>query len=201
VKFGAVIAAAGLSSRMGAFKPLLSLGNSTFVERIINTLREGGVKEITVVTGRDASLIKAALAPYDIAFIHNKDYAVTDMFYSVSLGLRLMAEQVDAVFFTPVDTPLFKAGTIRLLAANLQNSNDHITIPVYQGKSGHPVAIRSLAAKLLIGSKTQRGLRGAIDAYSGPKTALKVDDPGILYDSDTPEDYKFLTGLVASNIY
>ena len=48
---GAVIAAAGLSSRMGAFKPLLPYAGQTIVESTINKLQAVGVGEIIVVVG------------------------------------------------------------------------------------------------------------------------------------------------------
>jgi CTP:molybdopterin cytidylyltransferase MocA len=192
MKFGAVIVAAGLSSRMGAFKPLLPLGNSTIIERIINTLMEGGVQDIAVVTGRDAALIEQALAQYTITFVHNKDYATTDMFHSASMGLSCMAEKVDCIFFTPVDVPLFSANTVRFLSARIQNSKEHIITPSYKGKSGHPIVMRSSVAKELISHKSANGLRGAMEAYCGPKSVIEVEDSGILYDADTPEDYTFL---------
>jgi CTP:molybdopterin cytidylyltransferase MocA len=198
VRFGAVIAAAGLAKRMGAFKPLLPLGNSTFIERIINSLREGGVKDITVVTGRDAALIKKALAAYQVTFIHNADYPVTDMMFSASLGLAFMADQVDAVFFTPADIPLFTARTVRLLAGTLRRGGD-IVIPAYQGKMGHPVIIRSTAVPELTTCGKPGGLRAAVDAYGGPKSILETADPGILYDADTPEAYKFVAARFPSN--
>jgi CTP:molybdopterin cytidylyltransferase MocA len=190
--FGAVIAAAGLSGRMGAFKPLLPLGNSTIIERIIHTLTESGVEDIAVVTGQNAALLEQALADYNISFIYNKDYAVTDMFHSASMGLAFMAERVDCIFFTPVDVPLFSAATVRILAGRIQNSNDHIISPSYKGKSGHPIVMRSSAVKELTGLKNDRGLRGAIEAYNGPKGTIEVDESGILYDADTPDDYQFL---------
>jgi CTP:molybdopterin cytidylyltransferase MocA len=192
VKFGAVIAAAGLSSRMGAFKPLLPLGNRTVIEQIIHTLRAGPVEDIAVVTGRDAALIEQALADYAVTFIHNKDYANTDMFYSASLGLAWMSEQVDCIFFTPVDIPLFQTDTVRLLAEHMLNSGGHIAIPFYNDTGGHPVAIRSTAVKELIAYKAGGGLRGAINAYRGPCGFIPVNDSGILYDLDTKEDYRNL---------
>jgi CTP:molybdopterin cytidylyltransferase MocA len=193
VTFGAVIAAAGLSSRMGAFKPLVPLGNSTIIERVITTLREGGVQDIAVVTGRDAALIEATLVSYRLTFIYNKDYATTDMFYSASMGFKVMAEQVGGIFFTPADIPLFKADTVRFLAEAMQNSNSHIIIPTYRHSSGHPIVMRSAAAKEILHGKNENGLKGAIAAYcGGAKDILDVDDPGILYDSDTPDDYQFL---------
>jgi CTP:molybdopterin cytidylyltransferase MocA len=103
-----------------------------------------------------------------------------------------MAERVEAIFFTPVDVPLFTVNTLRLLAARLQSGGDHIVTPVFEGKPGHPILTLSQAAKGLTGWKGGGGLRGAIDAYSGPKGILETDDPGILLDADTPEDYRFL---------
>jgi CTP:molybdopterin cytidylyltransferase MocA len=214
VKFGAVIAAAGLSSRMGAFKPLLPLGGSTIIERIVCTLRAGGVEDITVVTGRDASRIEEVLSSGNLVFddktscnityVYNKDYASTDMFYSVSMGFADIAERADAVFFTPVDVPLFTVNTMRLLTERLQNScgrpegADHIISPIHKGKLGHPILMLPQALKELIKWKGPGGLRGAIDAYGGLTEILEIDDPGVVFDADTPEDYQLLTESVKS---
>jgi CTP:molybdopterin cytidylyltransferase MocA len=192
MKFGAVITAAGLSSRMGAFKPLLPLGNSTIIERIIGALREGGAEDIAVITGRDAGLIEKALAAYRLTFLHNSDYAITDMFFSAAMGLEFMAEHAGGIFFTPADIPLFSAATVRLLAERIREDNQHIVIPACQGRKGHPLVMLSQTAKELIRHKGPGGLRGAIDAYNGPKAILEVDDRGILYDTDTPEDYAYM---------
>jgi CTP:molybdopterin cytidylyltransferase MocA len=199
VKFGGVIVAAGLSSRMGSFKPLLPLEGHTIIERIIRTLQEGGVEDISVVTGRDASRLEEALTAYKLNFIHNTHYATTDMFRSAVMGLSFMAERTDAVFFTPVDIPLFTAYTIRLMAGTIQKDGHHILIPRYGGRDGHPIVMRSEAAGELIRCKKPGGLRGAVDAYGGSKGFLEVDDSGVLYDADTPEDYWFLVSRNYTN--
>jgi CTP:molybdopterin cytidylyltransferase MocA len=51
MKTGAVIVAAGMSSRMHDFKPLLKIGSITIVQRIIATLQQAGVDLIVLVTG------------------------------------------------------------------------------------------------------------------------------------------------------
>lgn len=200
-EFGAVIAAAGLSSRMGAFKPLLPLGNSTIIERIVGTLREAGVQTIAVVTGHNADRIEQALSARGLTFIRNGDYASTDMFRSASLGLTFLARRSGAIFFTPVDTPLFSAATVRRLAECIQGRagtgagdfTRRIVTPFFNGRPGHPVLIGSEAAVKIIGYTGAGGLRGAIEAYDGPKKALDSGDPGTVFDADTMEDYKRLT--------
>lgn len=48
---GAVIVAAGMSSRMGDFKPMLNIGAISIAQRIVATLRQAGAQHIVVVTG------------------------------------------------------------------------------------------------------------------------------------------------------
>ena len=60
--FGALIPAAGLSSRMGRFKPLLPLGGSTFLDQLLHTMRAAGVGPVVIVTGWHAEEIEAHLA-------------------------------------------------------------------------------------------------------------------------------------------
>jgi len=66
---GAVILAAGKSSRMGAFKPMLRLGEESAARRIVKTLKAGGAQAVLVVTGRQAEELRqhtqAPVAPYD----------------------------------------------------------------------------------------------------------------------------------------
>ena len=51
MRTGAVIVAAGMSSRMGEFKPLLQLGGLTFVQRVVSNFQQAKVFPIVVVTG------------------------------------------------------------------------------------------------------------------------------------------------------
>ena len=48
---GAVIAAAGLSSRMGDFKPLLPFGKACIAHHLVEMLKQAGVSPIVMVTG------------------------------------------------------------------------------------------------------------------------------------------------------
>jgi CTP:molybdopterin cytidylyltransferase MocA/HD superfamily phosphohydrolase YqeK len=196
----AVIAAAGKSSRMGAFKPLLPLGNRTILQRVIDTLKAGGVGEITVITGREANLIEDVLKGSGIHCIHNKNYETSDMFYSAVLGMNFLAKRSDALFFTPVDAPLFSAATVKSLLAGLKDSDAPILIPSFNNSPGHPVLFRSSAVEELARYSGKGGLRGAMAAYPGVKLTLPVDDPGIRFDVDTPEDYNLVKLMANSNM-
>ncbi len=58
----AIVLAAGFSSRMGAFKPLLPFGGRTVLGHVVAVLREAGVRHIHVVTGHQAELVALELA-------------------------------------------------------------------------------------------------------------------------------------------
>ena len=51
MRYGAVILAAGIASRMGDFKPLLPMGEESVIQNVVRVLREAGVQQIVVVTG------------------------------------------------------------------------------------------------------------------------------------------------------
>ena len=59
----AVIPAAGISSRMGNFKPLLLLHGRTLIETSVSSLLKGGAETVTVVTGYRADEIERNLSP------------------------------------------------------------------------------------------------------------------------------------------
>ena len=58
----AIVLAAGFSSRMGAFKPLLPFGGKTVLGHVVASLREAGLRHIYVVTGHNAGLMAPELA-------------------------------------------------------------------------------------------------------------------------------------------
>ena len=50
-RYGAVILAAGLSSRMKKFKPLLPVDGQPAIAGLAETIRSAGIRDIVVVTG------------------------------------------------------------------------------------------------------------------------------------------------------
>ena len=110
----AVIAAAGLSSRMGALKQTMKLGEYGFAEHIVRSFLAAGIKRIAVVTGHRAEEVRQSLTGYDVQFLHNPDYASTEMLDSARIGFRYFTG-VEKLFFCPSDIPLFRPETVRRL--------------------------------------------------------------------------------------
>lgn len=185
---GALIVAAGMSSRMGDFKPMLNIGSISIAQRIIATLRQGGAERIVVVTGHNADMLERHLAKSGVVFLRNEQYRSTQMLDSAKLGLAYLRDKCRQVLFTPVDIPLFTANTVGLLL----NSGAPLACPVCEGQRGHPMLISSALIGKILAYKGENGLKGAIESCGAPLTLVESDDPGILRDADTPEDYRAL---------
>ena len=87
MEIGAVIVAAGMSSRMGDFKPMLSIGEISVAQRVVATLRQAGAERVVVVTGYNADDLERHLARSGAVFVRNVNYRTTELFDSALIGL------------------------------------------------------------------------------------------------------------------
>lgn len=189
--YAAVIAAAGLSSRMGEFKPLLPLGGESMIKSVIRKLREAGAEEIVVVAGYQAELLRQHLAHSGVQICLNPDYADTQMFDSISLGLKALSRPYERVFLTPGDVPLVRTETILRLK---QMAADMVR-PVYNGAPGHPVLLSAACVPDILAHGVKVGLKKAMDALAAAGWSLQelaVNDEAVTMDADTPEDFQRL---------
>lgn len=178
--------AAGLSTRMGENKLLLPWRDGTaIVAHVTRQFLLAGI-ETLVVTGRDAPLVRAALAGLTVRCVHNPDFATGGMLSSVQAGLRALPETAAAAFIQPADMPGITTAVIERLAR--EYAPGWSVAPVHAGRRGHPLLLdRSRWAAML-----------ALDAPAMPREALdkarlrlvQVDEPGVLVDVDTPEAYR-----------
>ncbi len=183
----ALILAAGLSSRLGAFKPLLPLGSSTFIEEAVKRFRGAGIGDIWVVTGHRAAELTPVLERLKIRQVFNSDYR-QGMSSSVRAGVAGLEPGIAAFFMLPVDIPLVAPDTIKSLLQAYRRGHARIVYPVFRGRRGHPPLI-SPACVIDLPADYDGGLRAFLSRYHSEALDLEVDDEAILLDCDTPEDY------------
>lgn len=184
----ALIVAAGMSSRMGDFKPMLSIGSITIAQRVVATFHQAGIRRIVMITGYNAVTLERHLSGSGVIFLRNEQYETTQMFDSVRIGLEYLRGKCDRVLFTPVDIPLFTAGTVHALL----DSPAELACPVCQGQTGHPIAISASLFDRILGDSGEQGLKGAVERCGTIMREICVDDPGTLHDADTPADFSAL---------
>jgi CTP:molybdopterin cytidylyltransferase MocA len=211
----AIVIAAGLSERMGSFKPLLDVGGRPALLRLVDSIKAAGIEKIFVVTGHEHTLIEDALDGYSadrLSTIYNTDYP-SGMFSSVKAGIREAAAllknaekstpaQAAALFF-PADVPLVSAETIAGLVHVWERSTKSIAhfanfaVPAFEGKNGHPLLIPEKYFDEILNYTGEGGLKGVRSRYDKDMIRYETNDAGCVLDMDTPEDYKALLGYEA----
>jgi CTP:molybdopterin cytidylyltransferase MocA len=196
MKTGGLVLAAGLSSRMGDFKPLMEINGKPLIEHSIESLLRGGAETVTVVLGYRAEDIKARLSQTfskkQISFALNADFETTDMLASIKTGLSAISP-CDAFFLLPGDMPAVHQNTMAELTSALVRSGAHIAIPTIKGRRKHPPLIRSSCIKDILSYQGKEGLRGFWHTYEQHITEAAVLDKGCLMDADKMDDFIVLS--------
>ena len=199
--FGAIILAAGLSSRMG------TRGHSPVVENklllpwtdgrpiichAVESYVAAGIEAIVVVTGRDADKVSAALASHQLAFAHNSDFATGEILSSVKTGLRTLPNALYATFIQPADMPCISGEAIEQVAAQYEAGFN--VAPVYKGQRGHPVLLDKAYWREMLDLPADAMPRAVIQGAREKLRLVEVDEKGVVMDIDTREAYERALG-------
>lgn len=190
----ALIPAAGLSRRMGRPKLLLPVGGVPLIARVVVALRDGGAGRVVVVVapaGTPGAEEVAGLAESGGAEVVVAPGLTPDMRASVELGLgRLAAGPLPvAVLLAPADSPGIGPELVGQVVRRASESPGRIIVPRHGGRSGHPVLIPWTLAALIPRLPDGVGVNHLIARHADAVEFLEADDPGLLADLDTPDDY------------
>ncbi len=194
-QIGAVILAAGASSRMGTSKALLKLGGERIVERVVRMFRAGGVPEPLVVTDPKAHRLDAVLEELEVAVVHNPD-PQRDMFSSVRVGVAALPPGLDAFFIHLVDMPFVTPETLRALRSELDDGVP-VVHPSYEERRGHPPLLSASLIPRVKSFDRPGGLRALLADYDDAARHVECDDPGVRFDIDTRDDYRRAQAILA----
>jgi molybdenum cofactor cytidylyltransferase len=186
----AIILAAGQSSRMGAFKPLLPFGHTPVIEHTIAYLRRGGIETIIIVVGHRAGEIKTHLQNRKLVFSINPE-PDSAMAASILCGLAELPHEARAVVITPVDHPAVPRGVVTQLI-NEWRQGARLVIPTNGGRGGHPVLIDLSFRPELLRLDPDLGLKSFFDAHRNEVKRVAVHSNYIARDLDTWDDYRSL---------
>ncbi|MEI8354650.1 MAG: DVU_1551 family NTP transferase [Deltaproteobacteria bacterium] len=189
--YAAIILAAGYSSRMGEFKPLLPFGGSTVIERVIGLFLDAGIDRVRVVTGHRSTELLPFMGGAGVRPVLNDRYQ-EGMFTSVLAGVKSLEEFRGAFFLLPVDIPLVRLQTIITLMAAYESGSKNILYPSFNGRRGHPPLISTEFSGRIASWKGEGGLNSFLAQYDSGAEEVEVTDKFILEDMDRPEEYRRL---------
>ncbi len=184
MRTGAVVLAAGKSSRMGANKLLLEVAGRTILDRLLDALTQA-VTEVVVVTGNNPEPIHVIAEAHGVRVAHNPDHE-KGMTTSFQAGLRVMGD-VDGVFLVLGDQLGLRPELLRRMAAALEDTGALIVSPTHDGKRGHPVLFRwSLVSEILAVHGT---LKDVVDGHASGHVYVEGGEWSTM-DFDTPGDFE-----------
>jgi putative nucleotidyltransferase with HDIG domain len=197
----AIILAAGYSSRMGQFKPLVRIGDCPAIESVVRMFRNAGISDVNVVAGHRARELYPVVETLGARCVTNPDFD-RGMYSSVCAGVAALPDCVEACFVIPADIVLVRASTVRRLAACFcAERSKSVVYPVFEERRGHPPLIaRAVLAEVLQSGPAER-LSRLLAAHESEACNLFVPDEGIHHDLDTPEDLTRIRELASHREY
>lgn len=189
---GAVVLAAGSSSRMGRPKQTLEYRGESLIRRAALAALGAGCSPVVVVTGANAELSRRELEGLDVREAFNPLWA-TGMASSIRAGVEALVgvdPNASAAVLLLCDQPHVNADVIsRLVDAHINNGTP-IVASVYGESYGVPALfVRDLFAELtrLEGAA---GAKQVIKRHAASAQFLPFPDGEV--DVDTPDDYSRL---------
>ena len=188
---GGVVLAAGFSSRMGAFKPLLEVAGIPALARSIRCLASSA-DEVAVVTGNRAEELTDLIGREGAKALYNPDFA-RGMFTSVTAGVRYFADRgAEGLLLLPGDCAAVPRQAVREL---LVNGGNDFAVPGYEDKRGHPMWVPARFFPEILAHDGTDGLKPIL-ARRG-RRILPMPFPGTVADMDLPEDRDALETLLS----
>ena len=197
-KVAGLILAAGYSSRMGSFKPLLPIGNKPALEIIIDNYKGAGIAEIFIVTGFKNEELASLIEEKSAREIYNSRFE-EGMFSSIQTGVKTVdSKKFQGVLLGLVDCPLPSKETIEFIlerAKQEEGFGEDFIIPCYQGKKGHPIYIPSKYLQEMEAYKGPMGLKGFMNLHRNRMVFLETKDEAVVLDMDDQSGYEELLGF------
>lgn len=188
-RFGAVILAAGASTRMGAPKQLLELGGRPLLVRAVEAALASPAWPVVVVLGAHAEKIRPVLARLPVLIADSPAWA-EGMAASIRAGvttLRQFSRALDGALVALCDQPAFSADVIAQLVAAQRTTGRSIVAAHYRGRHGAPALFLRDHFETLAHLTGEEGARTLLNG--DPARVASVDLPALALDLDTPEDF------------
>jgi len=191
---GAVVLAAGASSRMGQPKAGLPLGRGgqTVLSMGVDALLAAGVPHVVVVAGAHPDVVRRVLHARDrrVRVVDHPGWADGQL-SSLLCGLDAIEHpQLEALLVTLVDVPLVSKDTVRALMRAWRETGAPIVRPARGDEHGHPVLFDQRLFSELRTTDLAAGAKPVVRAHAGELLNLPVTDDGAFLDLDVPADYK-----------
>ena len=200
-RFGAILLAGGLSSRMHQPKPwLLTRDGLTFAESIVRTFHAFGCQNIVFVINH---AFVSDMHAKDIDRISQMAKVVRNndpnlgRFHSLKLAAQHLHSS-DYVFVQNVDNPFMPPELLTQLAHHKKQNG--YAVPTFHSKGGHPILLSQSVVQYIQKSKgSDHDLRSVLRTFERKNVAVPWEE--ILLNINTKDAYdRYITLEASANI-
>jgi molybdenum cofactor cytidylyltransferase len=186
-RIGAIILAAGLSSRMGSNKLLARLAGRPLIRHAAEAAAASSADPAIVVTGNAGAAVAEAISGLPVTVVNNPDFA-KGLSSSLKRGLNTLPENCDGALVMLGDMPGVTTGLIDKLIAAFDPSEDRaICVATRHGKRGNPVLWARRFFPEMMELEGDVGAKHLMTLYGELVCEVEAADDGPLTDIDTPE--------------
>ena len=186
---GAVVLAAGASTRIGTPKQLLQFRGQTFLRRAASVALEAGCRPVVVVTGANAAACRESLRGFDVLEAENQRWE-SGMSSSVRVGVEALVTpnpRIAAVVLMLCDQPFVTRDVIVGLVRAHYETGCSIVASSYSGTYGVPALFGKAHFAELATLKGAAGAKQVIQKHLQKVQLLPFPEGEI--DVDTPDDF------------
>ena len=153
------------------------------------------VDEVLVVAGKNEASVAPVVYANGASLVVNPE-PERGQFSSLRLGLQeVLNRGRDAAMLTLVDRPPVQRETLETLEAAFVRATAHrkwAVIPEYQGQHGHPILLGREMLSAFLNAPETSNAREVEHAHQSEIEYVPVDDPLVVVNVDTPEQYAAL---------
>lgn len=184
----AIILAAGSSKRMGTQKLLLPYNGATMIETVIDNVLGSHIEKVMVVLGADSEKITSVIGDKPVKFCRNQQ-PEKGMLSSVICGFKALPEDANAALIYLGDQPNIPPAITNTILEAYNDDLHGIVIPVHDHRRGHPLLVDLKYRRDIFKLDLEKGLRSLMHLFPQDVLEVDVNEPGILVDIDTREEY------------
>ena len=202
-----VVLAAGMSTRMGRNKLLLSFWDKPLAVHAVDTLLASKFGEIIVVLGHESEKVWDQLEAYAgdaskwaekgrVHLVKNPDYR-DGLSTSVRTGVQAVSPEVGAIMIYLADQPLIEPADVdRIIEAfaTAKTENKTIVVPFFKGERGNPVIVDASLRDSILGIAGDVGCKGVIKRYPEKVYAVEMENDHVVRDVDDVQAYERVVG-------
>jgi molybdenum cofactor cytidylyltransferase len=186
-KIGAIVLAAGMSSRMGSNKLVARVAGKPLIRHAVEAAIASAAAPVIVVTGNSDAEVRKGISPLAPLFVDNPDFS-KGLSTSLKCGLRALPADCDGAVVLLGDMPGVSSGLIDKLIASFDPGEDRaICVATRHGKRGNPVLWARRFFPEMLTIEGDVGARQLIGQNAELVCEVEAPDDGPLTDIDTPE--------------